>query len=112
MSGVRSGSRVEQLEQLLERVQQELAFERRREQTDPLDPRGGVRTNPTESVAAVVQRQRAEVEPVKVLPLTIKRWALDQGLIDHIPRARVNPSLVRAYEEAHGCTVVVDRSRA
>lgn len=107
MSGVQTGSRVEQLEKLLARVQQELAAERLKSHTDAVDPRGGIYTHPDEPVSRLVAEQRRPSEPCQVSSRTVKEWALAQNLISHIPRARVNSALVEAYEKAHGIRVVV-----
>lgn len=109
MSGVLAGSRVEQLERLLARVQQELAVERLKERTDQVDLRGGIRTHaeaPASRVVAEQRRERAN-EVHQISARAVKEWAHAQGLIPHVPRGRVNPALVEAYEEAHGIHVVV-----
>ncbi|MDI6911467.1 hypothetical protein [Nocardioides sp.] len=111
MSGVQVGSRVEQLERLLARVEQELAAERLKLRTDAVDTRGGIRTHTAAPASRIVAAQRRANEPVPLCSRVIKVWAHEQGLIEYVPRGRVRPELVEAYEKAHGIKVTIEAAR-
>lgn len=95
MSGITVGSRLEQLERLRTRLDQEIAQERLRVvlgqkvgyQAPPARPERGNR----------VQRRLRELG---VTSLEVKRWAADAGLIDGVHRGRVAAHLVELFAEA------------
>lgn len=90
MSGVQTGSKLEQLERLLARVQHEITVERRRLRLDAPDPRGGVTTHPGVSIADLVHQPRPSAAEVR-------RWAKTHGLRVG-DRGRVPEEMYREYE--------------
>lgn len=97
MSGVRTGSRLEQLEALRARIDHEIAVERRRliveEGRRWITP--GRRNSPAPSQGDQLLQQHA------ITASQVRTWALDHGLIDKIARGRVPTTLVQQYVEAH-----------
>lgn len=99
MTGVRVGTRLDQLLALRRQVDQEIATERRRLaldvghrpaatlHVDEPPPKGDA------SVAALA-RHRLTAKQVKV-------WAVSVGLLDEVKRGRVAADLVHAYVDAH-----------
>lgn len=82
MSGIKVGTRLEQLLRLRDRIDLEIQVEIA---VNPPKPANKPRRPPAREIKSRV----------------IKQWAFEQGLIDHLPRGRVNPSLTEAYLAAH-----------
>jgi hypothetical protein len=102
VSGIRVGSRLEQLRKLRDQVTVEIELEERRQRLDgrrpvpgaPASRRGGATTNHLLEQLGVTAKQ-------------VKEWGVEQGLIPTVVRGRVALSLVEAYastrsEEAKG----------
>lgn len=94
VTGVRTGTRLEQLQALRRRIDHEIAVEAAR----LVDEQAGRRRPPT------YERGSRTPEPVIELlnqhgltALQVKQWAHHAGLIDRITRGRVALDLVRAY---------------
>lgn len=83
MSGISSGTRLQQLEELRQRIDQEIAYERRQHPT----PR-----RPNEIAATSVL-----LAELGVTAKHVKEWACTQGLIPVVARGRVALGLVEAY---------------
>lgn len=95
MSGIRVGTRLEQLYQLRDRLALEIAHEERLAALD-------VRVKPPRPVtrhSTDVVSQR--LKWMGVTARIVKQWALEQGLIDKIHRGRVSLELAEAYIDAH-----------
>lgn len=99
MSGVRCGSRLEQLETLARRLQHEIAQERRRLALDD---------RPTDLPQPATAPRAPAPDPTALPPLPdpvtaplIRQWALAEGLIDRIARGRVPRELTDAFYDAH-----------
>lgn len=99
MSGVRAGSRLEQLEALSRRLQHEIAQERHRLALDARHAPAPVATRrPSGAPAAPDSRPPL---PEDVSSLVIKQWGFREGLVDHVARGRISKALVEAYYDAH-----------
>lgn len=94
MSGVKVGTRLEQLHALRDRIALEIRAEERRLALQ----------RPAFEVFAKPGRKNAVAEQLEQLGVTsrqVKEWALANGLIDEIKRGRIGAHLVDAYAEAH-----------
>lgn len=98
MSGIRTGTRLEQLQQLHARIGREIEAERLRVALDrPALPRP---RPPRERRPIEYNAVDARLEAMGVTSLEVKRWAHDAGLIAEIPRGRVASHLVQLFAEA------------
>lgn len=89
MSGVQVGTRLDQLVVLRDQIDLEIARERRKAWANG----GGPTPTPTTGEALL-----------RVLGVTsydVKAWAVREGLLPRIPKARVSLQLIRAYQEAN-----------
>lgn len=109
MSGVRVGTRLEQLEALRRQVDQEIAVERRRLATEA-QHRPPTRTAPRRSKSNLTGGVgkgsssvliRVRLEQLGVTSKQVKQWAVDRGLLDRIHRGTVRVELIDAYERTH-----------
>jgi hypothetical protein len=87
VNGVTTGTRLERLLTLRNRINLEI-------EAECLSEQRRIRMTPTVKVTR-------DVAAGLPSPLDIKRWAFDQGLIVHIPRGRVSARLTEAYVAAH-----------
>lgn len=95
MSGVKVGTRLEQLERLQERIRQEIAVERRRLFLEGRErPHSATKAPRTNAVDH-------QLVALRVSAREVKEWALAEGLIEEIKRGRVSSELVDAYQLAH-----------
>lgn len=115
MSGVRTGTRLDQLRTLQKRTRHEIAAAKRRED------RYGIRE--LEALAKRIDDEIALIEPPVIfreartsrgtVPLDqmladlgvssteVKEWGVAQGLLDAVKRGRVSRVLVETYAAAH-----------
>ena len=119
MSGVTTGSRLQQLYALRARLDQEIAAERARVATAPRAP-GTITRPPTlpDAKPPAQNHRRGETGPrpglqasdrttaqmlldLGVTPRQVKEWAVDQGLLAAVVRGRVARHLVIAYATTH-----------
>lgn len=89
MSGVRVGSRLEQLLELRRKVDLEIEAERRNTPTPITRPRSSTTSSPWDGI------------PEHVTSRQIKEWAIRQGLLERARRGRAPKHLVDAYRKAH-----------
>lgn len=95
MSGVRTGTRLEQLERLRVKIDQEIAAERRRL---ALDERFEVFQRPR---ARRSDPTKDRLEALGISSHEVKVWAVAEGLLPAVKRGRVARALVEQYAEAH-----------
>ncbi|MBT56564.1 MAG: hypothetical protein CMF72_24590 [Mameliella sp.] len=115
MSGIRHGTRLEQLEQLQRTARMQRAHARWARDYLEHDRLDTLVTRLTEeieheqrarpNVAAGVRRTDNTVtqhlQQLGVTALDVKRWAVDTGLIPAVVRGRISAALVDAYDHAH-----------
>lgn len=96
MSGIRVGTRLEQLLRLRDRIDHEIAIERRK-------PTDHHTTTPTPTALPTPADLNTEARLLRLgtTPKAVKQWAVTVGLLDRVPRGRVHRTLVDAYEAAH-----------
>lgn len=95
MSGIKVGSRLEQLEELDRRLHVEIELERR---THPPKPREKTTRRRTPTPRNKVDQH---LVALGVTTRQVKQWALETGRLDRIHRGRVSAELVEAYAQAH-----------
>lgn len=93
MSGIRVGTRLEQLLKLRDRIDLEIAAERLNPTHRPAPPAPAVHDGDLSS--------EARLHRLGVTTKQVKQWAVDNGVLDHMVRGRINPALVDTYEAAH-----------
>lgn len=97
MSGIRVGSRLEQLLDLRRKIDLEIEVERR---THPPAP-------PARPKAAPSRTHRADSSRVDrlarlgVSSKQVKQWAVSQGLLPSVQRGRLADTVLDAYEQEH-----------
>lgn len=106
MSGIRTGTRLEQIEALRRRVTVQLEYARRRGQ--PTDQLTALADRldaeiQTEQASKQAQRRRPErsteyMAQLGVTPAVVRRWALDHG-IQLGQRGRIPYTVVQAYAD-------------
>lgn len=122
MGGVRTGTRLEQLEKLHRRVKHELESARRRDARNELvrlrdleqrvagaiSGNGGTPVRPPQlapSTPAAIQPHHNRVDrtliELGVTAYDVKCWAFGQGLVPAIVRGRLAARLIDAYVDAH-----------
>lgn len=123
MSGIRTGTRLEQLERLQARTSYELAAARRREDWRDVPRLEELRDRLAEEISTLRPREipapataaqprprsvavgpSAEVQLLAELGVSardVKVWAVGQGLLEVVTRGRVKLELVQRYAEAH-----------
>lgn len=94
MSGIRVGTRLEQLYQLRDRLALEIAQEERLELLNGPAPLKVVKHRPPD----VVGRR---LEQLGLTARQVKDWAVTQGLLERVCRGRVAHELIEAYADAH-----------
>lgn len=92
MSGVRAGTRLQQLQALRTRIDQEIQAELLRVH---IDEAGRVRPREPATTAELLVHHDLTSHQVKA-------WAHQQGLIPAVTRGRVSRALVEAYLEQNG----------
>ena len=113
MSGVRQGSRLQQLEALRARLDHEINVERRRTiiaEHRPATPAPPPPREPTPrddldgrpDVTGFALTTRTLLDDLDVTPRQVKEWAVSVGLIPAVTRGRVSLELVRSYARAKG----------
>lgn len=100
MSGVKVGTRLEQLHALRRQVEQEIAQERHRVWLATPSPRTRLRQlgRKTEGEATAL------MQDLGVTSRIVKEWSVTAGLNTEIPRGRVSLALVKAYAEGQAAT--------
>lgn len=96
MSGVRTGSRLQQLERLAARIQYEIAVEHARLH---LSDNNGCTSHEKPATTST-----GRLEQLGVTSLEVKHWAVTVGLLHHVARGRIALSIVEAYATARGKT--------
>lgn len=96
MSGISTGTRLEQLERLKAKVDLEIAAERRRL---ALDERF-VTFQRADHDRRRVDATKARLEQLGVTAKDVKVWAVGVGLLADVKRGRVARELVEKYAEA------------
>lgn len=94
MSGIRAGTRLDRLYDLRRQVEDEIARERRRIEL-------GIPFAAAPISAGQPERPVITLQDLGKTALEVRRWALDQGLIDRIARGRIPQWLIDAYAAAH-----------
>ena len=94
MSGITTGSRLEQLQALQRRIHHEIQIELRKAP----GPKAPAKKPRKQEGPNVVQQRLAELG---VTTRTVKEWGITQGLITEIKRGRIGITLVDAYAAAH-----------
>lgn len=102
VSGIRSGTRLEQLEALRRRLDHEIAHERAQAAAD------GGRLVECHPVRLVVSSRKnttdLRLEQLGVTAHDVKVWGVQAGLLDEVKRGRVALSLVEQYALAQEAT--------
>lgn len=98
MSGVRTGTRLEQLHKLAARIQLEIEAELRRH-VPPARPK-------PEKPATQQTRVDERLRELGVTSRDVKQWAVQAGLRSHVQRGRVSLELVNAYALHRRCECV------
>lgn len=111
MTGIRTGSRLEQLEALRRRLDHEIAVERRaailaapctdHDTTTGRQPTG--KRAPTGTGKGSDAVAHARLEELGVTTRQVKQWAVSVGLIPALVRGRVALPIIEKYAEAHQC---------
>lgn len=96
MSGVRTGTRLEQLYALRDRIALEIRTEERRLALQR--PAFEVFKKPGRGGKNAVERQ---LDELGVTARQVKEWAHATGLVDEVKRGRIGADLVTAYADAH-----------
>lgn len=91
MSGIRAGTRLDRLYDLRRQVEDEIARERRRIEL-------GI---PFAAAPISAGQPVITLQDLGKTALEVRRWALDQGLIDRIATGRIPQWLIDAYAAAH-----------
>lgn len=100
MSGIRTGTRLEQLRLLHARVGQEIATLERQEALEAR-PAPPPRRRRVRAAANQPDRATAALLRLGVTAYEVKEWALDVGLITAIRRGKVSFVIIDQYETAH-----------
>lgn len=90
MSGIATGTRLDQLKALRRRLDHEIAIEARRSLDAPTARRSKPRTR--------TYRERLEARGIEARQ--VKEWAVANGLLPEVKRGRVSLDLIEAYWEA------------
>lgn len=102
MSGVQVGTRLDLLERLRVKIDQEIAVERRKLALNGPGPRArfDVFEKPKRKAPEPAAGERLIAE-LGVTTRDVKVWAVSVGLLDQVRRGRVAGSVVDAYALAH-----------
>lgn len=97
MTGIKSGSRLEQLEQLARKIALEIAAERRRLALDPPGPGRPPARPDSRHLADLSTHER--LRELGVTSKTVKEWAVKAGHLTAVRQGRVARWVVEAYAE-------------
>lgn len=92
MSGIRVGSRLEQLYDLRRRLNHEIAAEERKAATDTPTPAAQ-----RPGLAATDKAVHDQLDHLGVTSAQVKEWAVEQGLLPAVVRGRVARHIVNAF---------------
>lgn len=111
MGAISTGTRLERLTRLRQRIDHEIAAEELRTATD--GGRHHAVLTSTEKVLARLEDYTAEqiIAAVRVTALDVKQWGVDQGLIPEIRRGRLSHELAVAYAEHHTTSTTTEGNR-
>ena len=94
MSGIRVGTRLDRLIDLRRQVDDEITRERRRIEL-------GVSPTATPTSTGQPEQPPVTLQDLGKTALEVRRWALDEGLVDRITTGRIPQWLIDYYAASH-----------
>lgn len=98
MGGIRAGTRLEQLLALRDRLNHEIAIERRHTLNAGRAAAQPARPAPTTPPAPTIERQLLDRG---LTARQVKEWAVENGHVDHVARGRLSQRLLALYVQHH-----------